>query len=29
MELHFKYLDKVRQCDDAIEKEKLVSRVQS
>ena len=29
MELHFKYLDKVRQCDDAIEKEKLVSGVQS
>ncbi|XP_076469912.1 beta-catenin-like protein 1 [Babylonia areolata] len=23
MELHFKYLDKVRQCDDALEKEKL------
>ena len=25
MELHFKYLDKVRQCDDSIEKEKMVS----
>ena len=25
MELHFKYLDKVRQCDDSIEKEKVVS----
>eukprot|EP00745_Piridium_sociabile_P008467 TRINITY_DN157232_c0_g1_i1.p1 TRINITY_DN157232_c0_g1~~TRINITY_DN157232_c0_g1_i1.p1 ORF type:complete len:257 (-),score=57.73 TRINITY_DN157232_c0_g1_i1:120-890(-) len=23
MELHFKYLDKVRQCDDSLEKEKL------
>ena len=25
MELHFKHLDKVRQCDDDIEREKLVS----
>lgn len=24
MELHFKYLDKVRHCDDQIEREKMV-----